>query len=213
MITTFFGKKLTSHRVFTEAGKSIPVTEVLVTPGMVVQVKTSGKDGLDSLQVGFDWNLKKANQPLSGHLKKTGQTEKLPRFLREIRVAGEDLKLEPKAEISVDQVFKVGDRVKVTALAKGKGFQGGVRRHGFRGGPRTHGQSDRERAPGSIGQTTTPGRVYKGKRMAGRMGGSQKTVTGLTVTGIDSATNQMQIKGLVPGARGAFVKISKQNTR
>lgn len=210
MITTFFGKKITSHRVFTEAGKSIPVTEVLVTPGTVVQVKTSGKEGYDSLQVGFGWDLKKADKPKTGHLKKTGQTEKLPRFLREIEVAGEDLELKPTAQLTVDQVFKVGDQVKVTAIAKGKGFQGGVRRHGFRGGPRTHGQSDRERAPGSIGQTTTPGRVYKGKRMAGRMGGGQKTITGLKVTAIDLDHNQLQIKGLIPGPRGSLVMIRKQ---
>jgi large subunit ribosomal protein L3 len=112
--------------------------------------------------------------------------------------------------IQPEKVFQVGDRVKVTGISKAKGFAGGVKRHGFAGGPRTHGQSDRERAPGSIGQTTTPGRVYKGKRMAGRMGGVTKTVRGLTIFAIDNQKNMIRVKGLIPGNINSPVLIEKE---
>src|SRR5207247_7959997 len=126
-----------------------------------------------------------------------------PYFLAEVRFPA-DAKVEalPKAGdmIQVTSVFEPGDIIDVTGISKGKGFAGGVKRHHFKGGPRTHGQSDRERAPGSIGQTTTPGRVYRGKRMAGRMGNDRVTVRGLEVVAIDSEKHMLTIKGLVPGA-------------
>lgn len=105
--------------------------------------------------------------------------------------------------------FSPGDHVQVTGTSKGKGFAGVVKRHHFKGGPRTHGQSDRERAPGSIGQTTTPGRVYKGKRMAGRMGGNRVTIKGLEVSSIDPNNNTILVKGLVPGALRGLLLLSK----
>jgi len=103
-----------------------------------------------------------------------------------------------------------GDKVRVTGISKGKGFAGVVKRHHFKGGPRTHGQSDRERAPGSIGQTTTPGRVYRGKRMAGRMGTGRITVTGLKVIGIDAQSGILKIKGLVPGSVRSLITVTKE---
>ena len=108
------------------------------------------------------------------------------------------------------EVFAPGDTIRITGTSKGKGFAGVVKRHHFAGGPRTHGQSDRERAPGSIGQTTTPGRVYRGKRMAGRMGGERVTVRGLEVVAIDPEKNLLTVKGLVPGARNGLLIIQKE---
>lgn len=217
MITAYYGIKGRPTRVYNEAGKSVSVTEIAVTPIRVVQIKTPAVDGYSALQVGFDWKLKKKakTKSLSGHLKKAGQDNKSqPRFLREIReadlknAAGEEIKVND--EISVSDVFKVGDRVKVTGTSKAKGFQGGVRRHGFKGGPKTHGQSDRERAPGSIGQTTTPGRVYKGKRMAGRMGRETVTIRGLTVVAIDAEKNILKVSGMIAGNANIPVYIQKQ---
>ena len=109
----------------------------------------------------------------------------------------------------LDEILQIGDKVKVTGLSKGKGFAGVVKRWRFAGGPRTHGQSDRERAPGSIGQTTTPGRVYKGKRMAGRMGGDRITVRGLKIVAIDNEQKILTIKGLIPGNKKGKVTIVK----
>lgn len=218
MITSFYGTKGKPTRIFDEAGNSVPVTEIAVSPLTIVQVKTQEKEGYTALQVGFNWKIAKKNNPkkaLSGHIKKTGQgTTHQPRFLREVLVIDvkksdtEDYKLDD--QIVISDVFQVGDMVKVTATSKSKGFQGGVKRHGFRGGSKTHGQSDRERAPGSIGQTTTPGRVYKGKRMAGRMGGETTTIEGLKIMNIDAEKHLVFVKGLIPGNTKSLVLIQKQ---
>lgn len=123
----------------------------------------------------------------------------------------QDGKRIPVTEIQTEtlEAFQPGDLVKVTGWSKGKGFTGVVKRWGFKGGPKTHGQSDRQRAPGSIGQTTTPGRVYKGKKMAGRAGGTKITISGLTVMDIDKKNNFLLIKGLVPGAKKGKLVIKK----
>lgn len=200
-------------RNFNEAGDSIPVTEIKVEPCSVVQVKLKATDGYNALQLGFDiQNLKQVNKPRLGHLKKLmSGTKFLPRFLKEVRLQeGDSIDFKPGDQIEVDQVFQTGDRIKVTAVSKAKGFQGVVKRHGFAGGPRTHGQSDRERAPGSIGQSTTPGRVYKGKRMAGRTGGNTVTVSGLKVVSFDKEKKILKIKGLIPGNKNTPVFIQKQ---
>ena len=115
----------------------------------------------------------------------------------------------PGVQVNVSDVFTVGDAITVMGISKGKGFAGGVKRHHFQGGPKTHGQSDRERAPGSIGMTTTPGRVFKGKRMAGRMGNDRVTVKGLTVVSINAEKNILTVKGLVPGAKNSLLVIQK----
>lgn len=191
------------------AGTRIPVTSISIVPSVVTQLKTSEKDGYWGIQIGFgNKRIKSTSKPLQGHLKKTSTKEFSPKFLREIR-------LEKEAEVKIgDQVkasdiFKVGDKIAVRGTSKGKGFAGVVKRWRFAGGPKTHGQSDRQRAPGSIGQTTTPGRVFKGKRMAGRMGGDSVTVKNLHVISIDPEKNEMFVSGAVPGKTGDLLKITK----
>lgn len=205
MIGAILGIKLEQSQTFNAEGKRIPVTKVQAGPCWVTAVKNT--DNYRSVQLGFGIT-KHIKKPLAGQLKKAG-LDKKPRFLREFRLTDQNLELKPGEEITVAQVFQVGDSVTVTGTSKGKGFAGVVKRHGFAGGPRTHGQSDRERAPGSIGQTTTPGRVYKGKRMAGRMGNEQITVKGLTVVGIDQDRGILTVKGLVPGAKNGLLVIRK----
>lgn len=187
-------------------GRRVGITVVEITPNLVTQIKSEkGKDGYDSVQLGMG-ERKYVKKPQMGHLKKAGIDKKV-RFLQEIREDGQDLKA--GQEITLNQVFSIGDSVKVTGVSKGKGFQGGVRRHGFHGGPKTHGQSDRHRTPGSIGAGTTPGRVYKGKRMAGHMGSEQVSVKGMEVVGLDKEKNLLLVKGGIPGAPQSLVTISK----
>lgn len=213
MLTALLGKKVRQTKIYTDDGMRIPVTEIEVGPCVVVQIKTKDRDGYSAIQLGFGHQIRKTNQPITGHLKKTGQGNYLPRFLREVRLTLTDNSQDKLAkvgdQIRVEQVFSNGDRVKVTGISKGKGFAGVVKRHGFSGGPRTHGQSDRERAPGSIGQSTTPGRVYKGKRMGGRMGNQRITVAGLKVIKVVPESNRAFVKGLIPGSLNNLVIITK----
>ncbi len=216
MLDTFFGKKVNQSQIYIDNGNRIAVTNVFVAPCTVVQLKKGDKDGYWALQVGIDQRVSRnITLPLKGHLKKTGQGNYLPRFLREIRLrtwhGEENFPYKLGEQIGIEKVLQIGDLVKVTGTSKSKGFQGGVKRYGFKGGPRTHGQSDRERAPGSIGQTTTPGRVYKGKRMAGRMGGGNVTTIGLKVVQIDTEKHLLTLKGLIPGRVTGLIKIQKQS--
>ena len=175
----------------------------------MTQVKDQDRDGYWAIQLGYSLRkLKNTSKPLQGHLKSTIKEEKAPRFLREVKLDKEPVQ-KVGDEIKVSDIFNPGDVVSVTGISKGKGFAGVVKRHGFHGGPRTHGQSDRERAPGSIGQTTTPGRVYKGKRMAGRMGGVQVTVKNLHIISVNPETNEMEISGQIPGNSGSLITIKK----
>lgn len=163
-------------------------------------------DGYRNIEIAFG-SVKKITHALEGHLKKAG-LDKKPRFFRTVKVKdGADLKA--GQEIKVGEILAVGDKVSVTGMSKGKGFAGVVKRHHFKGGPRTHGQSDRERAPGSIGMTTTPGRVFRGKRMAGRMGGDRVTVSGLKVVSVDQEKNIIVVSGVVPGAKKGLLVIKK----
>lgn len=200
------GQKKDQTQKFLSDGRRIPVTQIWCNGNVVVSVKSREKDGYDALQVGLG-TRKKANRPMLGHIK-GAKKELAPRFLREIRLenAFDDMPI-VGSTIKVSDVLKPGDLVDVIGVSKGKGFAGGVKRHHFKGGPRTHGQSDRERAPGSIGQTTTPGRVYKGKRMAGRMGHDRVTVKNLEVVIVTD--DGVMIKGLVPGIKGNMVLIQK----
>ena len=200
MIHAMLGIKLGQSQQFTEDGKRIPVTSVVAGPCWVTQ-KTDTQ-----IQLGFG-TIKNINKARIGHIKKAGLDMKL-RFLRSFPFKDESLKL--GSEVRVADVFAPGDKIRVTGVSKGKGFAGVVKRHGFKGGPRTHGQSDRERAPGSIGQTTTPGRVYRGKRMAGRMGNKRVTLIGLSVVAVDAEKNTMTIKGVVPGAKQGLLIIQKE---
>jgi large subunit ribosomal protein L3 len=198
------GRKSGMTRVFTEEGVSIPVTVVEVQPNRVTQVKTVESDGYDAIQV-------TAGSRKSSHLKKSesGLFSKAGveagEGLWEFRTEGEDLgEITTGSEIKVDR-FEVGQKVDVTGTSKGKGFQGGVKRHNFRMQDATHGNSISHRAPGSIGQCQTPGRVWKGKKMAGQMGNVRKTLQSLEVVRVDADNNLLLIKGAVPGATGSNV--------
>jgi large subunit ribosomal protein L3 len=212
MINTILGSKGKSSQTFVE-GFRIPVTKVIAGPCVVTQIKRQERDGYWAIQLGFSSKrAKNTSKPLQGHLQKT-QNSKLkiqnyPRYLREVRLDGEP-EMKVGDEITAPDIFKAGDIVAVTGVSKGKGFAGVVKRHHFKGGPRTHGQSDRERAPGSVGQTTTPGRVYKGKKMAGRMGGERVTIKNLHVINVNPETGELEISGQLPGATGSLVSIKK----
>ncbi|MBI2337971.1 50S ribosomal protein L3 [Candidatus Daviesbacteria bacterium] len=206
MINTLLGIKKNMTSTYDSRGRRVGATIVEIAPNLVTQVKTSeGKDGYDGVQLGFG-TKKSVRKPQLGHGKKIGIEQPI-RWFREVREDGQDL--QPGTEIKLNQVFSMGDAVKVTGISKGKGFQGGVRRHGFHGGPKTHGQSDRLRAPGAIGSGTTPGRVYKGKKMAGHMGNEQVSAKNLEVVGIKRAENLLFVKGAVPGPVGGLVMITK----
>jgi len=208
MINTILGSKGKNSQAFLE-GFRIPVTKVTAGPCVVTQIKKMDKDGYWAIQIGFGTRRSKVtSKPLQGHLKETSKETKFPRYLREVRVDKEP-EFKVGDQIKVSDIFNPGDVVAVTGISKGKGFAGVVKRHHFRGGPRTHGQSDRERAPGSIGQTTTPGRVYKGKRMAGRMGTEQVTIKNLHIVSVNPETSEIEISGQIPGHPGTFLTIKK----
>jgi large subunit ribosomal protein L3 len=201
------GRKIGPTQTFTADGKRLSVTEIEAGPCWITGIHNTAT--YKSIQLGFGEtkNLSKAE---IGHLKKAGLEKKL-RFLRSFRISNlSDLgNLSIGSEIKVGEVFVPGDSITVMGISKGKGFAGGVKRHHFKGGPKTHGQSDRERAPGSIGMTTTPGRVFRGKRMAGRMGGDQVSVKGLTVVAVNAEKNILTVTGLVPGAKNSLLVIQK----
>ncbi|MDP7644634.1 MAG: 50S ribosomal protein L3 [Anaerolineales bacterium] len=198
------GRKLGMTQVFSEDGAALPVTLIESGPCYVTQVKTRQKDGYRGVQLGFEeTSARRISSGRRGHLRRN----QLPglRILREFRLRGED-EFEEGQKLTVD-VFAAGDYVDVVGVGKGKGFQGGMKRHGFAGGPQTHGQSDRQRSPGSIGATSTPGRVLKGTRMAGRMGGGQVTAQNLRVALVDGERNLIGVRGAVPGPKGGIVLI------
>lgn len=199
MINSLFGIKQNMTSTYDSRGRRVGATLVQVSPNFVTQVNPN------SVQLGIG-TKKSVRKPQIGHAKKAGLDSKI-RWFREVKASDQELK--PGTEIKLNQVFSIGDAVKVTATSKGKGFQGGVRRHGFHGGPKTHGQSDRLRAPGAIGSGTTPGRVYKGKRMAGHMGSQQASVKNLEVVGLDRNKNLLMVKGAIPGPVGNLVMITK----
>lgn len=202
---TILGQKKMQTQRFLEDGTRIPVTQVWIGEGnAVIQKKNQEKDSYTAIQLGFG-KRKNADKAKLGHVKGASLTE-APLILREVRIA-DDSSFELGQFIKPEEVLTEGDIVDVTGVSKGKGFAGVVKRHHFKGGPRTHGQSDRERAPGSIGQTTTPGRVYKGKRMAGRMGHETVTVKNLEV--VEVGNDYILIKGLIPGPVNNLVVITK----
>ena len=202
MVAGIIGRKLGMTQLFKEDGKMEAVTAVEAGPCVVIQVKTSDTDGYNAVQLGFG-EAKRIKSPELGHLKGLGEF----RYLREFRVDDkETAKVGDKLDVSV---FKVGDKIDVTGVSKSKGYAGVVKRHGFHGGPKTHGQSDRHRHPGAIGSTTYPGRVWKGLRMSGHMGGDQITVRGLEVRGADAERNLLLVKGALPGSKKGLLLIRK----
>jgi large subunit ribosomal protein L3 len=207
-VSGILGKKIGMTSVFDDNGVSVPCTVIEAGPCVVTQIKTKDKDGYDSIQLGFDQKPERlVNEPLKGHFAKAGA--KALRLLREFRNFN-GLKLELGQEVRVDAMFAQGDTVDVSARSKGKGFQGVVRRHHFGGvGSQTHGQSDRQRAPGSIGGSSYPSRVFKGMRMAGRMGFDNVTVKNLKVLKVIPESNLILVKGSIPGAKNTYVTITK----
>lgn len=221
MVGFILGEKQEQSQLFRQEGERIPVTFIKTSPCYLIDIKLLEKDRYIAIRLGFQ-KTKKINKPKLGTIKKAGIETPL-RFLREFRLEkyGTDVKIieeegkqgieigEQKVfqgqELKPENFFKAGEKVDVSGTSIGKGFQGVVRRHRFAGGPKTHGQSDRERAPGSIGQSTTPGRVYKGKRMAGRMGGKRISVKNLEV--VEVKEDGILIKGVVPGAKGGLLEI------
>lgn len=200
------GKKVGMTSVFSVEGKSIPCTVIECGPCIVTQVKTIETDGYEALQLGFDEvNEKHTTKPLSGHFKKAGTTPK--RKLVEFSGFETAYKL---GDVVGVNLFAEASFVDIVGVSKGKGFQGVVKRHGFGGvGQSTHGQHNRLRAPGSIGACSTPARVFKGMRMAGRMGGERITVENLEVLKVIPENNLLLVKGSIPGTKGSYVIIQK----
>ncbi|UUV98429.1 50S ribosomal protein L3 [Vagococcus luciliae] len=203
MTKGILGKKVGMTQIFTENGELIPVTVIEATPNVVLQVKTVETDGYEAIQVGFqDKRDILSNKPAKGHVAKANTTPK--RFIREFN----DVELgeyEVGKEITVD-VFQVGDIVDVTGTTKGHGFQGAIKRHGQSRGPMAHG-SRYHRRPGSMGGASDPSRVFKGKKLAGRMGGDRVTVQNLEIVRVDADKNVILVKGNVPGAKKSLIEI------
>jgi large subunit ribosomal protein L3 len=200
------GRKIGMTSLFDENGKNIPCTVIEAGPCVVTQVRTLEVDGYKALQLGFDdKTAKSSNKALDGHFKKAGTIAK--KKVIEFQEFEDEHKLGD--QLTVD-LFVEGEFVDVSATSKGKGFQGVVKRHGFAGvGQATHGQHNRLRAPGSIGAASYPARVFKGMRMAGRMGGNKVTVQNLRVLKVVPEKNLLVVKGCVPGHKNAYVIIQK----
>ncbi|MGD2206289.1 MAG: 50S ribosomal protein L3 [Anaerolineae bacterium] len=200
------GKKVGMTQIFDEQGEVVPVTVIEAGPCFVSQIKTVERDGYTAIQMGFEETKPKhVTRPNRQHLRKSD----LPplRYLREFRMRDDEIaEYQEGQKLTVD-IFEEGEFVDVIGTSKGRGFAGVVKRHGFRGGPKTHGQSDRLRAPGSVGACTDPGRVFKGMRMAGRMGGRRVTAQNLRVVMVDSERNLLAIRGPVPGAKNGLLMV------
>lgn len=207
MVNGIIGKKLGMTQIFEEAGKLVPVTVIEAGPCYVTQVKTVDNDGYEGVQVAFqDAKESKVIKPIKGHLAKAGVSGK--KYIQELPIAGID-GISLGQEIRVD-IFKAGDKVKVTGISKGKGFAGAVKRYHFHGGDMTHG-SMIHRKPQS-GGATDAARTFKGSRRPGRMGNKQVTQRGLSVYRVEAFRNLILIKGAVPGATGGLVMIAAQKT-
>jgi large subunit ribosomal protein L3 len=201
------GKKIGMTRVYSELGQAIPVTVIEAGPCKVLQVKTESTDGYSAIQVGFgDKKASRVNKAIAGHLKKSNSDGYY--FIREFRV--EDISVyEVGQEITLDTVMKVGDKVDVQGISKGRGFQGVIKRHGFSGGGSGHG-SMFHRAPGSIGCSAYPARVVKGKKMPGRMGNDAVLRKNVIVVDVRTEENVVLLKGPLPGAKNGLLKIFKK---
>ena len=203
MKKAILAKKVGMTQIFNEAGELVPVTVLQAGPCVVTQVKTIENDGYEAVQVGFeDIREKLVNKPVKGMFDKAGVSYK--RYVREFKREGE---YSVKDEIKVD-VFEAGDKIDATAIAKGKGFQGAIKRHGQSRGPMAHG-SKYHRHAGSNGSCSTPSRVFKGKKMPGHMGGKKVTTQNLEVVRVDAEKNLLLVKGAVPGPKKSLVTIKE----
>ena len=206
------GRKLGMTQVFDEQGELVPVTVLEIGPCFVTQVKTPATDGYAAIQIGFEEvKPRRLTGGERGHLKKvktSGASLPALRVLHEFRLIDEAMGDYAVGQKLLADVFATGDMVDVTGTSKGKGFQGGVKRHRFNRQPKTHGQSDRERAPGAASAGSTPGRVFKGKRMPGHMGDEQVTVQNLRVVVVDPDRNLVAVRGAVPGPKNGLVTVT-----
>jgi large subunit ribosomal protein L3 len=201
-IKGLLGTKLGMTQVWDSNNKLIPVTVIEVAPNVVTQLRTEDVDGYAAVQIAYGQiDPRKVNKPSAGHFAKAGVTPR--RFLTEIRTA-DAAEYSLGQELTVD-TFEAGTKVDVVGTSKGKGFAGAMKRHNFQGVSASHGAHRNHRKPGSIGASATPGRVFKGKKMAGRMGGERVAVQGLAVHAVDAEKNLLLVKGAVPGARGRIV--------
>lgn len=199
------GKKLGMTQLFEESGRLTPVSVIRAGPCPIVQVKTPENDGYSAIQIGFgDIREKRVTKPMRGHFKKGGAL--LSRVLREVRV--KDASQFSVGEAVDVKVFEGAERVHVSGTSKGRGFAGTIKRHHFSRGPMSHG-SQSHRIPGSVGLCATPSRIFKGKRMPGRLGGVRTTTKNLKVVQVDAENNLLYVKGAIPGANNGFVFIRK----
>ncbi|MGA8046875.1 MAG: 50S ribosomal protein L3 [Dermatophilaceae bacterium] len=201
-MTGLLGEKLGMTQVWDADNRLVPVTVIKAGPCVVTQVRTEDTDGYSAVQIGFGAiDPRKVTQPLSGHFEKAGVTPR--RHLVELRTADAG-DYEAGQELTAE-VFEPGQRIDATGTTKGKGFAGVMKRHGFHGVSSSHGAHRNHRKPGSIGGCATPGRVFKGMRMAGRMGGVRQTTQNLTIHAVDAEKGLLLVKGAVPGPRGGIV--------
>jgi large subunit ribosomal protein L3 len=198
------GTKIGMTRIFAEDGNQIPVTVVQAGPCPIIRIKTRKSDGYDAVVLGYGQKRKSLiSKPQLGQFKAANAEP--TRHLCELRLnEPEELNV---GDVWTVELFKPGEKVRVTGTSIGKGFQGGMKRHGFKGANKTHGQSDRWRAPGSIGQSSYPSRVFKGQRMPGHMGNQKVTVRNIAVVDIDTENGLILLKGAVPGSRNGLVII------
>lgn len=207
MIEGIIGKKVGMTQIFTDEGKVIPVTIIKAGPCLVVQKKTGKETEVKKVQLGLveDKKVKNVNKPMSGHFEKA----KVPatKILREFVVESDEVKVGDTVKADI---FEEKDRIKIMGITKGKGFQGVVKRWNFAGGKSTHG-SMHHRRPGSVGMCAYPGKIIKGKKMPGRMGGKRRTIKGLQVVKVDLQNNLILVRGAVPGFNGNYVSILKDS--
>ncbi len=199
------GEKLGMTQVFDDEARAIPVTVVKAGPVRVVQIKTKEKDGYGAIQIAYrEAKANAVNKPMAGHYAKAGLTGY--KHLVEVRVDDPTV-YEIGQEITLADIFEKGQKADVSGVSKGKGFQGVMKRHNFKGQGASHGAHRIHRAPGSIGACATPARVFKGMRMAGRMGGEQTTIMNITVVEVDTERNLLLLGGAVPGPKGSVVLV------
>ncbi len=204
MQKAILGKKIGMTQLFNEDGLAIPVTVIEAGPCTVVQKKTVEKDGYSAVKIGYGAvSEKRLNKPLKGEFSKLKLAPK--KYLREVKLDDFD-KFEIGQEIKVEDMFQAGDRVDVSGVSKGKGFQGTIKRYGQKGGAETHGSMYHRRV-GSMGPNTSPGRVFKGKKLPGHMGVDNITVQNLDIVRVDGERNLLIVKGAVPGAKGSLLVI------
>ena len=201
------GKKIGMTRIFDENGNSYPVTLVEAGPCYITQIKSVDNDGYSAVQIGYDEvSERKLNKPQTGHLK--GLDSKYLKYLRECRIENISDGMEVGGQIN-SNIFEIGDLVNVSGVSKGKGFAGHMKRHGFSGGRASHGKNSVMRKAGSIGAGSDPSRVWKGTRMAGRMGGDTVTIKNLEILKINNDENMVFLNGSIPGPKNSIVYIAK----